>query len=398
MGVVNNLVTPKNGEPLVAATQDFLSGSYLLSHKDTFLTRERFCLACCYFTDGKAQVDLPPPSILKPVELWTGKQVISVLLRPNKHCENVSVSFELKEREFVKPLFPGEPDFLCSREGYVMFRSSELICGALAKSTLGNGSKKGLFFHLIRDNSSHLAAACMGRVAKLAGRWFANRGMTIGIDDVTPSPLVTAAKKALLENGFKSVEQEIVNYKKGAMQPNPGCTLEETLEIRVKSILDELRTVAGKASQDNLPPTNKPLIMFLSGAKGALINIAQMIALVGQQNVGGQRIQNGFVDRTLPHFKPKSVDGKARGFVAHSFFDGLDPDEFFFHTMSGREGLVDTAVKTADTGKRREWQSLCLSSCCDRWNSDCCWNIRARCVSTISVHCVPIGSICFTLL
>lgn len=134
------------------------------------------------------------------------------------------------------------------------------------------------------------------------------------------------------------------------MQPNPGCTLEETLETRVKSILDDLRTIAGKASQENLPPTNKPLIMFLSGAKGALINIAQMIALVGQQNVGGQRIQNGFVDRTLPHFKPKCVDGKARGFVAHSFFDGLDPDEFFFHTMSGREGLVDTAVKTADTG------------------------------------------------
>lgn len=119
---------------------------------------------------------------------------MNVLLRPNKHCENVVVSFELKEREFVKPP-KGEPDFMCPREGYIMFRNSELICGALAKSTLGNGSKKGLFFNLIRDNSPHIAAACMGRVAKLAGRWFANRGMTIGIDDVTPSAQVTAAKK-----------------------------------------------------------------------------------------------------------------------------------------------------------------------------------------------------------
>lgn len=153
-----------------------------------------------------------------------------------------------------------------------------------------------------------------------------------------------------MEKGYCHVDEEIARYKKGQMQPNPGCTLEETLEIRVKSILDELRTLAGKMAQEKLPCTNKPLIMFLSGAKGALINIAQMIALVGQQNVGGQRIQNGFVDRTLPHFQHKSRDAKARGFVAHSFYDGLEPDEFFFHTMSGREGLVDTAVKTAETG------------------------------------------------
>lgn len=193
MGVVRNLVTPKNGEPLVAATQDFLSGTYMLTSKDMFLTRERFCLLCCYFTDGSMHIDLPPPTILKPVELWTGKQIINVLLRPNRHSENVMVNFELREREFSRP--PGsEPEFMCSRDGYVIFQNSELICGALAKMTLGNGSKKGIFYNLIRDNSSHVAAACMGRIAKLAGRWFGNRGMTIGIDDVTPSPEVSKAK------------------------------------------------------------------------------------------------------------------------------------------------------------------------------------------------------------
>jgi hypothetical protein len=173
----------------------------------------------------------------------------------------------------------------------------------------------------------------------------------------------------LLEKGYQDVEKEVVLFKQGRLQPNPGCTLEETLEIRVKSILDELRSIAGKVSNQNLSSTNKPLIMFLSGAKGALINIAQMIALVGQQNVGGQRIQNGFVERTLPHFDHKCQSAKSRGFVAHSFYDGLDPDEFFFHTMSGREGLVDTAVKTAETGymQRRLVKALeDLSVCYDR--------------------------------
>eukprot|EP00921_Rhytidocystis_pertsovi_P023540 GHVQ01037648.1.p1 GENE.GHVQ01037648.1~~GHVQ01037648.1.p1 ORF type:complete len:1582 (+),score=151.70 GHVQ01037648.1:212-4957(+) len=355
MGVVNNLVTPKNGEPLIAATQDFLSGTYLLTSKDQFLTRDKFCQACCYFVDGMAHIDLPPPTILKPLELWTGKQVIGVLLRPNRYSR-VMVNFELKERNYDSEADAG---VMCREEGYVLFRDSELLAGALGKKVLGD-TKVGLFFHLIRDDSSRVAAQCMGRLAKLAARWFSNKGMTIGIDDVTPGPKVERLKNELVENGYLRVEEELKNFQQGALQPNPGCTLEETLEVRVKSILDDLRNAAGKMCNANLPPLNKPLIMFKSGAKGALINIAQMISLVGQQNVSGQRIQNGFVARTLPHFRWNCKDAQSRGFVANSFYSGLQPQEFFFHTMSGREGLVDTAVKTAETGymQRRLMKAL----------------------------------------
>lgn len=75
-----------------------------------------------------------------------------------------------------------------------------------------------------------------------------------------------------------------------------------------------------------------------------------MIACVGQQSVSGERIPNGFTNRSLPHFDINSKEPKSRGFVSNSFFTGLTPPEFFFHTMGGREGLIDTAVKTADTG------------------------------------------------
>merc|ERR1711871_1243240 len=90
--------------------------------------------------------------------------------------------------------------------------------------------------------------------------------------------------------------------------------------------------------------------MEQSGSKGSAINLCQMIGCVGQQNVNGQRIKDGFVNRTLPHFAMGSKEPKARGFVQNSFYTGLEPQEFFFHTMGGREGLVDTAVKTAETG------------------------------------------------
>jgi DNA-directed RNA polymerase III subunit RPC1 len=75
-----------------------------------------------------------------------------------------------------------------------------------------------------------------------------------------------------------------------------------------------------------------------------------MVACVGQQIIAGSRVGNGFQDRSLPHFRKKSKEPKSKGFVANSFFSGLTPAEFIFHAMSGREGLVDTAVKTAETG------------------------------------------------
>ncbi|EWC86833.1 DNA-directed RNA polymerase III subunit RPC1 [Plasmodium falciparum NF54] len=356
MNVKHNLITPKNGEVIIALTQDFLSASYIITNKDTFLDRDTFCLLCSYFSDASLYIELPIPAILKPKELWTGKQLISVLIKPNKK-ENTIINFEIQEREYSNKF--GDLKHLCLNDSYVCFYKSELICGSLGKKVLGS-SKYGLFYYLIHHNSSHIALKIMNRLSKLTSRYFSNKGMTIGIDDVRPSQTLTEKKKDLLLKGYEKVNNEIILYNEKKMQIQPGCTLEETLEIKVKSILDDLRNDAGKTCNQYLHYLNKPLIMFNSGAKGALINIAQMIACVGQQNVAGQRIQNGFINRTLPHFHFHCKDSESRGFVQNSFYTGLSPTEFFFHTMSGREGLVDTAVKTAETGymQRRLMKAL----------------------------------------
>ncbi|CRG95015.1 DNA-directed RNA polymerase 3 largest subunit, putative [Plasmodium gallinaceum] len=356
MNVKHNLITPKNGEVIIALTQDFLSASYIITNKDTFLDRDTFCLLCSYFSDAKINIELPVPAILKPKELWTGKQLISVLIKPNRK-ENTIINFEIKEREYSTK--NGDLKYLCLNDSYVCFYKSELICGSLGKKVLGS-SKYGLFYYLIHHNSSYVALKIMNRFSKLTSRYFSNKGMTIGIDDVTPSSTLTEKKKDLLLKGYEKVNKEIISYNEKKMQIQPGCTLEETLEIKVKNILDDLRNDAGKTCNQYLHYLNKPLIMFNSGAKGALINIAQMIACVGQQNVAGQRIQNGFINRTLPHFHFHCKDSESRGFVQNSFYTGLNPTEFFFHTMSGREGLVDTAVKTAETGymQRRLMKAL----------------------------------------
>ena len=118
----------------------------------------------------------------------------------------------------------------------------------------------------------------------------------------------------------------------------------------MNGILGRLRESAGQEAMKALEWSNTPRAMAECGSKGSALNISQMISCVGQQAVGGMRIQNGFVNRALPHFEYHSLTPAAKGFVANSFYSGLTATEFFFHAMGGREGLVDTAVKTAETG------------------------------------------------
>eukprot|EP00930_Biecheleria_cincta_P058344 TRINITY_DN44185_c0_g1_i1.p1 TRINITY_DN44185_c0_g1~~TRINITY_DN44185_c0_g1_i1.p1 ORF type:complete len:908 (-),score=185.96 TRINITY_DN44185_c0_g1_i1:345-2885(-) len=207
--------------------------------------------------------------------------------------------------------------------------------------------------------------AVMSRLAKLTSRWLMNRGFTIGIDDVNAEygrggGQVNAEKRRITAEKYEVVAGHIRAYNDGTLEKKPGCNAEQSLEAIVNGELGRIRDVVGGMCEDKLAFFNKPRIMAMCGSKGSPINLCQMMACVGQQNVGGQRIKDGFVNRTLPHFQKGSKEPKARGFVANSFYSGLEAPEFFFHTMGGREGLVDTAVKTAETGymQRRLMKAL----------------------------------------
>ena len=121
MGVHQNLVTPRNGEIVVAATQDFLTGSYLLSRQGLFLTRDQFARLVSYMADAAERVDLPPPAILKPVELWTGKQVFTCLLRPSG-ASIVAANFQTKNKNYNPLREKPEPLHMCPVDGHVCFQ------------------------------------------------------------------------------------------------------------------------------------------------------------------------------------------------------------------------------------------------------------------------------------
>ena len=344
MGVHSNLCTPKNGEILIAATQDFLTAAFLLTSKDCFFDRSQFGLLVSYMGDALMSVDLPTPAIIKPIELWTGKQVFSVLIRPRAE-DQIFVNLEVAEKLYNK-----KDKSMCPDDGYVCIQNSEIMSGRLGKATLGSGNKAGLFYVLNMEYGSKSAAETMNRLAKLSARWLGTRGFSIGIDDVTPGAELSAEKGRRIEAGYATCDERIASYEKGTLTLQAGCNAEETLEAEVLGVLSSVREAAGNACLQALPKHNAPLIMALCGSKGSTINISQMIACVGQQAVSGSRPPDGFAERSLPHFKRGEKTPAAKGFVANSFFSGMRPTEFFFHTMAGREGLVDTAVKTAETG------------------------------------------------
>jgi DNA-directed RNA polymerase III subunit RPC1 len=268
-----------------------------------------------------------------------------MMLRPNRSSP-VFINFETKDKNYSS-----SDKHFCKNDGWVAFRNSELISGNIAKKTLGDGSKTGLIYVLRRDCGVYEAAKCLDRWAKFCSRYMgSHKGLSIGISDVTPSDKVRNIKHEILRQGYTKAEEIIRLYEGGELELRPGCNLLQSLEEMLNGILGRLRESAGQEAMKALPWTNTPRIMADCGAKGSPLNISQMVACVGQQAVGGLRIQNGFVDRTLPHFEYNSLTPSAKGFVANSFYTGLTATEFFFHMMGGREGLVDTAVKTAETG------------------------------------------------
>ncbi|KAJ3236806.1 hypothetical protein HDU81_010375 [Chytriomyces hyalinus] len=367
MGVKNNLVTPRNGDPLVAATQDFITASFLQSRRDVFYDRALFSQVCNYMFDSLVDVEIPPPTILKPMKLWTGKQVFSVLLKPNKKMA-ISVNLETKCRTFEKPkpvanakLHPQNLDpSLCPNDGFLVILNSEIMSGVVDKSIIGAENKKSLFYTVLRDYGAVESANCMNRVAKLSARWLANQGFSIGIDDVQPGDVLRREKESLILGGYEKCSDLITQRAEGKLACAPGMSEDETLEREISRILSGLRDSVGNICLTELNKYNAPLIMTLCGSKGSKINVSQMVALVGQQIISGSRIPDGFIDRSLPHFPKNSKTPPAKGFVRNSFYSGLSPPEFLFHAVSGREGLVDTAVKTAETGymQRRLMKAL----------------------------------------
>jgi DNA-directed RNA polymerase subunit A' len=178
----------------------------------------------------------------------------------------------------------------------------------------------------------------------------AKEGITMDINDVELDQDAKDRINEVLEGGEEKVDRLIDAYLNSELEPLPGQSLEETLEKKIMQVLATARDKAGKIAEEYMGLERFAVIMAKTGAKGNMLDLTQMAACLGQMSVRGERLHRGYINRSLSHFKENDLSAYARGFVHSSYKKGLSPTEFFFHAMGGREGLVDTAVRTAQSG------------------------------------------------
>jgi len=338
MAVQEHILSPRFGGPIIGGIHDHISGLYLLTRGERRFTREE---VMTLIRPLKVK-ELPPPKYVEDgEEYWTGKQIFSLIL------PDITLEFKAEICQGCDECKKEE----CPYDAYVIIKNGELVRGTIDEKAVG--AFKGIVIdEIVRKFGTERAKEFIDDMTQLAIRAIMLSGFTIGIDDEDiPEEAIEQIKEVIAE-AERRVEELIRAYREGNLEPMPGRSLEETLEMMIMRELGKARDQAGKIAGRFLGMDNPAVIMAVSGARGSMLNLTQMAACIGQQSVRGERIKRGYTytNRTLPHFKPGDLSAKARGFVESSYKRGLNPIEFFFHAMGGREGLVDTAVRTSQSG------------------------------------------------
>ncbi len=184
----------------------------------------------------------------------------------------------------------------------------------------------------------------------LGTKYLSGHGFTISVDDLGVNDKIKKMTDEIIFKAEEETNRIIEEYNTGKLDVIPGKTAEETREIKILQILNGIRTQIGKVISKEFPKSNPVSVMMNSGAGGNVLNITQMACCVGQQALWAKRIEIGYNNRTLSFFKPGDLSPKSRGFIYNSFMKGLEPYEFFFGAITGRDALMDTALRTPKSG------------------------------------------------
>jgi DNA-directed RNA polymerase II subunit RPB1 len=327
------ILSPKDSKPIVSVVQDVALGIYRITKSHVFVSEKQ--LFNLMATNPKFFGKIPEP-IDKKNNFWSGRQLISTIIPPNINYHGKNKSYDDKKGK--------------DTENEVIIESGELKQGRL-DTTIYQNRSKGIVHSIYNEYGPDETRQFFDNTQKLICNWLIMSGFSVGISDLVIDERTSQKLDETIQEMKVSVYDIIRDIHMGRFDNNTRRNNNDKFEEEVNKKLNEANKQAGAIGQGNINDLDNRMInMIKSGAKGNVINIAQMIACLGQQNVDGKRIQYGYDGRTLPHFTKYDDGPEARGFVENSFIKGLTPQEFFFHSMGGREGLIDTAVKTSSTG------------------------------------------------
>jgi DNA-directed RNA polymerase subunit A' len=338
MQVQDQILSPRFGGPIIGAIRDFVTSAYYFTKRGNYLTKG---MVDRILTTTNFQGELPEPEIKDPEPKWSGKQIFSLFLPK-------TLNYVLKANICQGCGKCDEEE--CKHDAYVVVKNGQLVSGIIDRKSIGSEQSESLLHRIIKDYGTQAGREFLNNITHLLKCFISIRGFSYTYDQLVLSPKARSRMAKTMERTQKKIDEHIANYQNGTLPRLPGQTMEESFEIYVMHELSTARDESGKIADDDFTLENAGIVMTRSGARGSSLNIGQMAACVGQQSVRGKRILRGYSGRALPHFIPNDPRPRARGFVYNSYQTGLDAIEFFFHAMGGREGLVDTAVRTQQSG------------------------------------------------
>lgn len=372
---------PTSGNPLRGLIQDHVASAVKMTCKDTFLDRSEFQQLVYIAVSGLSgteiigptdEIRLPPPAILRPKALWTGKQVITALI--SHLCRPPLPPLNLDSKARTPPTAFGAEH----SEHEVIIRRGELLSGVLDKNAIGSVSL-GVVHAVYELYGAELAGRLLNAFGRLFTYYLQNAGHSCGISDLVLTADADAQRRELLKQVTADAHSGLEAFLALHVQGNfhAKSTSKEDMDVmlraKVASFMASER-VNGKVKLDGAMQSvinqsassvikaclpnglqvsflqNNFSMMVLTGAKGSAVNQSQISCFLGQQALEGQRVPVMVSGKTLPAFKAFDGSARAGGFVRDRFLTGVKPQEYYFHCMAGREGLVDTAVKTSRSG------------------------------------------------
>ncbi len=324
MQIQSQIISPKNGLNIIGCKEDVIVGNYLLTKNIEVDKEEAVSLLLAIGIDQTEKFK-------KFGKRVTGKEIFSATL-------------------------PDDFDFIGQTKGSskdekfsVIIKKGNLVSGYIDKNTIGE-EKGTLIRSLYKQYGEDIGIITLNKIFRLGLEVLLRIGFTTAISDTDLPDKTRNACTTVLESAQVKVQELIIERKSGKLEALPGYTEDETLEFRILEILNKARNTIGEEVSNSADETNPSIIMALSGARGSILNLAQMSACVGQQALRGKRIEKGYTNRTLVTFKQKDLSPDAHGFIRRGFKQGLSPTEFFFGAMTGRDSLMDTGLRTPKSG------------------------------------------------
>jgi DNA-directed RNA polymerase beta' subunit len=308
------IIGAKDSNPIIGCVQDALSGSYLLTKLDTKIKGSDVAnFLCNTSSETKNEIDLD--------KIYTGHEIFSHIIP--KGINNTVIKYDKKVLEFL---------------------DGDLKIGVLDKSTLSK--VKNSIIHFIWDKyGPDKTRRFIDDSQRLALAYLNYHGFTFGVRDCMTDPKIDEQIKKMIQNKLLEYNISLTQYENETDQINTSI-----VEANLSSELNAFSSEIGNIIMKSLGPDNNLFVCVDSKSKGSLMNMQHMMGCVGQKSVEGTRIKKKVENRSLPIFHKDDDTPEARGFIKSSFFDGLSSYEFFYDAMAGREGLIDTAIKTAKTG------------------------------------------------